>query len=196
MRATQSQDTILEGAFVPDKYITRVVDAGFAGVDLFVLGIFAWALLGFSNVYYGNAQHVLDMTIASVNSKKSMAISRTMAYHPEYQHAIAQMVIEMEGIGAHIDRVSQEWSDGVDHGHGWAIKLMAAKYHAAHGSWKVVDDAMDILGGGSIFKKGGFERLWRDARLGRIHPANSQLTMEVIGKLSLGINPDETPRWG
>jgi alkylation response protein AidB-like acyl-CoA dehydrogenase len=55
---------------------------------------------------------------------------------------------------------------------------------------------MDILGGGSIFKKGGFERLWRDARLGRIHPANSQLTMEVIGKLSLGINPDETPRWG
>ena len=196
MRATQSQDTILEGAFVPDKYITRVVDAGFAGIDLFVLGIFAWALMGFANVYYGNAQHVLDMTIESVKNKKSMAITRTMAYHPEYQHAIAEMVIEMEGIGAHIDRVTQEWSDGVDHGHAWAVKLMAAKYHAAHGSWKVVDDAMDILGGGSIFKQAGYERLWRDARLARIHPANSQLTMEVIGKLSLGINPDETPRWG
>ena len=26
MRATQSQDTVLDGAFVPDKYITRVVD--------------------------------------------------------------------------------------------------------------------------------------------------------------------------
>jgi alkylation response protein AidB-like acyl-CoA dehydrogenase len=196
MRATQSHDTILEGAFVPDQYITRVVDAGFAGVDLFVLGIFAWAMMGFSNVYYGNAQHVLDMAIESVKAKKSMAITRTMAYHPEYQHAIAEMVIEMEGIGAHIDRIAQEWSDGVDHGHAWAIKLMAAKYHASHGSWKVVDDAMDILGGGSIFKKSGFERLWRDARLGRIHPGNSQLAMEVIGKLSLGINPDEAPRWG
>ena len=196
MRATQSQDTILEGAFVPGKYITRVVDAGFGGVDLFVLGIFAWALMGFANVYYGNAQHVLDMTIASVNNKKSMAITRTMAYHPEYQHAIAEMVIEMEGIGAHIDRVTQEWSDGVDHGAMWAVKLMAAKYHAAHGTWKVVDDAMDILGGGAIFKQTGFERLWRDARLARIHPSSSQLTMEVIGKLSLGINPDETPRWG
>jgi alkylation response protein AidB-like acyl-CoA dehydrogenase len=196
MRATQSQDTILEGAFVPDKYITRVVDAGFAGVDLFVLGIFAWALMGFANVYYGNAQHVLDMTIESVDSKKSMAISRTMAYHPECQHAIAEMVIEMEGIGAHIDRITQEWSDGVDHGHAWAIKLMAAKYHAAHGTWKIVDDAMDILGGGAIFKKSDYERLWRDARLARIHPANSQLTMEVIGKLTLGINPDETSRWG
>ena len=37
MRATQSQDTVLDGAFVPDKYIARVVDPGAAGVDLFVL---------------------------------------------------------------------------------------------------------------------------------------------------------------
>ena len=106
------------------------------------------------------------------------------------------LVMEMESIGAHIDRVAQEWSDGVDHGAGWAIKLISAKHHAATGSWKVVDTAMDIMGGGSIFKQVGFERLWRDARLARIHPANNQLAMEVIGKLALGINPDETPRWG
>ena len=37
MRATQSQDTILDGAFVPDEYIVRVVGPGAAGVDLFVL---------------------------------------------------------------------------------------------------------------------------------------------------------------
>ena len=33
MRATRSDDTILEGAFVPDKYIGRVVPMGFAGAD-------------------------------------------------------------------------------------------------------------------------------------------------------------------
>ena len=32
--------------------------------------------------------------------------------------------------------------------------------------------------------------------LGRIHPANLLLTHELIGKMSLGINPDEAPRWG
>src|SRR5262252_4309089 len=47
MRATRSDDTILEAAFVPDKDIARVVPAGFAGADAFVLGIFAWALMGF-----------------------------------------------------------------------------------------------------------------------------------------------------
>src|SRR6202165_252017 len=43
MRATRSDDTVLEGAFVPDKYIARVVPAGVAGAGLFVLGIFALA---------------------------------------------------------------------------------------------------------------------------------------------------------
>jgi alkylation response protein AidB-like acyl-CoA dehydrogenase len=40
------------------------------------------------------------------------------------------------------------------------------------------------------------ERLFRDARLGRIHPANSFLTHEFVAKTALGINPDEQPRWG
>ncbi len=196
MRATQSHDTILEGAFVPDQYITRVVSAGFAGVDLFVLGIFAWAMMGFSNVYYGNAQRVLDMTIASVNQKKAMAISRTMAYHPEFQHGIAEMVMALEAVEAHIDRIAQDWAEGVDHGHAWAIKLMAAKFHASESCWKVVDNAIEIQGGNSIFKRVGLERLWRDGRLGRIHPPNKHLAMETIGKLALGIDPDESPRWG
>ena len=196
MRATQSQDTILDGAFVPDKYIVRVVDAGFGGVDLFVLSIFAWALMGFANVYYGNAQHALDLTIESVKNKKSLALTRSMAYHPEIQHAIAEMVVDMEGVEAHLDRVTQDWSDGVDHGGAWALKLTAAKLHAAESTWKVVDECMDLQGGFSIFKAGGFERLWRDARLVKIHPSNKTLTMEIVGKISLGIGLDEAPRWG
>jgi alkylation response protein AidB-like acyl-CoA dehydrogenase len=42
MRATRSDDTILDGAFVPDEYVARIVPAGAGGVDQFVLGIFAW----------------------------------------------------------------------------------------------------------------------------------------------------------
>ena len=69
MRATRSDDTILEGAFVPDKYVARVLPMGFAGADLFVLGIFAWALLGFANIYYGLARRVTDLTVNHVKSK-------------------------------------------------------------------------------------------------------------------------------
>jgi alkylation response protein AidB-like acyl-CoA dehydrogenase len=196
MRATRSDDTILNGLFVPDHYIGRVVPAGAAGIDLFVLGLFAWAFLGFANIYYGLAQRVLDMTIENVKKRTSIALTRSMAYHPEVQHNIADMVIEMESTGPQIEKVAQDWSDGVDYGLDWAIKIISTKFRAVEGAWKVVDTALDLAGGFGIFKVAGLERLWRDARLGRIHPANSALTREFISKVTLGINPDEQPRWG
>ncbi|MFZ0761730.1 MAG: hypothetical protein WAM69_17430 [Candidatus Sulfotelmatobacter sp.] len=41
---------------------------------------------------------------------------------------------------------------------------------------------LDVAGGFEIFRSAGYERLMRDARLGRIHPANSFLTHEVVAK--------------
>ena len=195
MRATRSDDTVLDGAFVPDKYIARVVPMGFAGADLFVLSIFAWALVGFGNVYYGLARRVLELTVDLVKSRSSIALTRSMAYHPEVQHDIAEMVMELEAIGAHLETVARDWSEGVKHPD-WPIKIVAAKYRAVEGAWRIVDRAMDVSGGFGMFKKSELERLFRDARAGRFHPANSALSHEVVGKLALGINPDETPRWG
>lgn len=196
MRATRSDDTVLEGAFVPDKHIARVVPAGAAGIDPFVLGIFAWALTGFGNVYYGLAQRALDLTIETVKKKTSLAMSRSMAYHAGVQHSIADMVIELESIGPQIEKMAQDWSDGVDHGDGWIIKIVTAKHRAVEGSWRVVDLALEVGGGFGISKTDELERLFRDARLGRIHPTNAMLTREFVAKLTLGIDPDEQPRWG
>ena len=196
MRATSSEDTILDGAFVPDNNIARIVPAGAAGLDQFVLAIFAWALHGFANVYYGMAKRALDLTVENVKQKKSLGMSRSMAYHAEVQHSIAEMVLELEAIGPQLEKTAQDWSDRIDYGMGWVTKIIAAKYRAVEGSWRVIDLALEMAGGFGIFKASPFERLFRDARLGRIHPANSLLTHELIAKLTLGINPDEQPRWG
>jgi alkylation response protein AidB-like acyl-CoA dehydrogenase len=196
MRATRSDDTVLENVFVPDRYVARVVPAGGAGIDPFVLSIFAWGLLGFGNVYYGLAKRALDQSIAAAKNKGSLALSRSMAYHPEVQHAIAEMVIELESIGPHLEAVAEDWSNGVDHGALWPAKIFAAKYRAVEGSWRAVDLGLDVTGGTGIFRSAGYERLIRDARLGRIHPANSFLTHEVVAKTALGISLDEQPRWG
>lgn len=196
MRATRSDDTVVENAFIPHRYVARIVPAGGAGIDAFVLSVFAWALMGFANVYYGLAMRALDKSIAAVKDKSSLALSRSLAYHPEIQHAIAQMVIELESIEPHLNRIADDWSSGVNYGEQWPSKLFAAKYHAVEGSWRVVDLGLDVTGGAGIFCSAGYERLLRDARLGRIHPANAFLTHEVVGKAALGISIDEQPRWG
>ena len=196
MRATRSDDTILEGVFVPDRYVAKVVPAGAAGIDGFVLSLFAWALIGFGNIYYGLARRALEVTIEAVKSKQSIGLSRSMAYHAEVQHRVAQMGLAFESIGPHLDRAAQDWSNGVDHGAQWPAKIFAAKYHAVEESWRIVDLALEVAGGFGIFRKSALEQIFRDARLGRIHPANSMLTHEIVAKTLLGISPDETPRWG
>jgi alkylation response protein AidB-like acyl-CoA dehydrogenase len=194
MRATRSDEVILEGAFVPDRYIARIVPAG--GLDPFLLGIFAWALLGMANLYYGVAQRALDLALPGIKNKTALRLSRSMAYHPELQHAVAEMMLALEPIGPYIDRIATDWSEGVDHGALWPAKLVAAKYHAVEACWRIVDKAMETSGGAGMFRANELERVFRDARCGRFHPANTFLTHEIVAKTALGIDLGEQPLWG
>ncbi len=194
MRATRSDDVVLESAFVPDRYIARVLPAGSA--DAFVLGIFGWALLGFANVYHGVARRAIDLAVPAIKKKTSIAVSRSMAYHPEIQHSVAQMMLAFDPIGPHIEQVAQDWSNGVDHGASWPAKILSAKHHSVEACWKIVDLAMEVSGGAGMFRGNELERLFRDARCGRFHPANTFLTHEIVAKTTLGIDLGEQPRWG
>ena len=194
MRATRSDDTILKDVFVPDRYIARILPAGTA--DQFVLSVFAWALLNFGNIYYAIAQRARDLAVASAKKKTSLAVTRPMAYHPEIQHTIAEMQLEIESMGPHLDQIARDWSTGVDHGMEWPAKIVAAKYHAVEAAKRVVDLALDASGGSGMYKTNELERLYRDVRAGGFHPANSALVHEIVAKTALGIDLGEQPRWG
>jgi alkylation response protein AidB-like acyl-CoA dehydrogenase len=196
MRATQSHDTILDRTFVPDAATIKVCPAGFAGADMYQVALFAWGLLGFAGVYTGIAQRAYDEVTASLSRRTSVALTRSMAYHPEVQHHVAEMRIRLEAITAHLDRLCADWSTGVDHGMEWPLKIVACKYDVVTRAWEVVDTALELTGGSGVFKRSRVEQLFRDARMGRFHPGNTLLTHELVGKMSLGINPDEQPRWG
>jgi len=194
MRATRSDDTLLDGAFVPDKYVARVVPAGTA--DLFVLAIFGWAEPTFASIYLGLAERARDIAAAGVKKRTSLALTRSMAYHPEVQRCFSEMQLALEGTSAQVERVAYEWSTGKDHGAQWPMKLVAAKHNAVEAAKKVVDLAMAVSGGGGMFKSNELERLYRDARCGGFHPANTILAHEIVGKTVLGIDLGEQPRWG
>jgi alkylation response protein AidB-like acyl-CoA dehydrogenase len=195
MRATRSDDTILDGVFVPDRYIIRTVPAGAAGVDMFILGFFTWALVGFANVYYGLALRMRDVVVSQLKTKTSIALTRPMIYHPEVQHGIAEVTMDLEAMGPHIDAIATDWAEGRI-GPDWFMRLVAMKHRTVEAAFRVADRALDLSGGFGMFKKSELERLFRDARAGRFHPANPLLTHEIVGKIALGISPDEQPRWG
>jgi alkylation response protein AidB-like acyl-CoA dehydrogenase len=194
MRATRSDDTLLEGAFVPDRYIARIVPPG--GLDPFIGALFANALLNFAAIYLGVAERARDIAITSARKRTSVGLTRSMAYHPEIQHLFSEMQLEIESMEPHVERITQEWSAGVDHGAAWPMKIVATKFHCVEAAKKVVDLALTSSGGAGMFKSNELERLYRDVRAGGFHPANTTLTHEIVGKTTLGIGLDEQPRWG
>ena len=110
--------------------------------------------------------------------------------------SMAEMALAFDPIIPHIEQVAQDWSNGVDHGGNWPAKIVSAKYHAVEACWRIVDRAMEVSGGAGMFRANELERLFRDARCGRFHPANTFLTHEIVGKTALGIDLGEQPRWG
>ncbi len=205
MRATRSDDTILDGAFVADSAIARVIPAGAAGMDLFVLGIFAWALVGFANVYFGIAERMLELTIDYVKDKKSMGLaSGTYAHHPATQHNIAEMIMLLDSMEAQIDSVAEGYAASVLEAGSWGpmdaptwvSKIVSVKQTVSKNALKVADLAIETVGGLGVARHGEFERLYRDARMGPIHPANPALTRELMAKIALGVDLDAQPRWG
>jgi alkylation response protein AidB-like acyl-CoA dehydrogenase len=194
MRATQSHDTVLDGVFVPDVRIGCVTPAG-DGTDPFVVALAMWPLPLIATVYVGIAERALELAVSGAQRKTSIAVERgAYAYHPMIQHQIAEMYLELDAAGATVDRFADEWVAGTDHGDAWVPKVYSMKWRAVEAAKKVVDIALDVSGGGGMFKGNELERLYRDVRCGGFHPGNDAIAHEAVGKALLGVL-DEQPRW-
>ncbi len=195
MRATQSQDTVLDRAFVADENVALVCPPGFAGAGLFHVAIFAWALMGFAATYLGAAKRAFDITVDTMQKRTSIALTYSMAHHPEVQHNVAEMRIAYDAAAALLERTAADWANGVEH-EDWPVRLVATRSFVIDQAFAIVDRALDLSGGAAAFKRNRLEQIFRDVRMGRFHPGNTLLAHELIGKLCLGIDPDDPLRWG
>jgi alkylation response protein AidB-like acyl-CoA dehydrogenase len=195
MRATQSQDTLLAEAFCSDEQTVLVCPAGFAGAGPFHVTIFAWALMGFGAVYLGAAQRAYEITLAKMPTKTSIAMTNSMAHHPEVQHQVAEMRMALDAAEAMLDRTTSQWESGAEY-EDWPVRFVSTRQTVINNAYDVVDRALDLSGGGGAFRRNRLEQIFRDVRMGKFHPGNSMLAHELIGKLCLGVDPDNPMRWG
>ena len=105
------------------------------------------------------------------------------------------MRIALDAAEALLERNCADWARGEAHAD-WPVRLMGTRYFVITKAFEVVDMAMDLSGGGAAFKRNRLEQIFRDVRMGRFHPGGTLLAHELVGKLCLGINPDDPQRWG
>ena len=194
MRATESHDTVLDGALVADENVLCVVPAG-PLTDPLLGAMNIWALTLIANVYVGIAERALDLALEDARRRTSIAIpGSTFAHHPLVQEQVARMHLELDAARVVLDRLANDWVEGVDHGARWPVQVLAAKWRAATAAMTVVDAACEVVGGSSFRRGAELERLSRDVRAARFHPGTDAFTREIIGKALLEIDASG-PRW-
>jgi alkylation response protein AidB-like acyl-CoA dehydrogenase len=172
-----------------------VCPAGFAGAGPFQVSIFAWALLGFAATYLGAARRAFDLTVERMPQRTSIALTNSMAHHPGVQHQVSDMRISLDASEAMLERTARDWATGAPH-EDWPVRLVATRSFVVNEAFSIVDRALDLSGGAGAFRRSRLEQLFRDVRMGRFHPGNDLLAHELIGKLCLGLDPDDPLRWG
>jgi alkylation response protein AidB-like acyl-CoA dehydrogenase len=194
MRATASHDLVLSDVLVPAQYLVTVRAPG--NLDVSTTALFAWFSLSIASVYTGVAIAARNFAIEYARTRRPSVLPRTIAHLPGIQFAVADMDIALAAARALTRQIAQEWLEGQHHSVEGIGRVLLPKYVATNTAIEVVNRAMQIVGGVSIFRRTPLERYYRDVRAGTFHPLGNDQTREVIGKLALGVPPMEEPRWG
>lgn len=186
MRATQSHTTRLEGVRAGPGRILRKLAVG-PQRDPFIVTTLGWFEPLIAAVYYGIAERALELAAEAAHRRTSLEHGgRPIADDPVVRWRIADMALELDGLRPQIERVARDWSGGVDHGERWGAVLVGLKHRVTTGARRVVDAALDVAGGGSLFAGSELQRLYRDVRAGGFHPASPERVHEVVSSAVLG----------
>lgn len=194
MRSTASNDLTLKDVLVPEQYLAERRALG--NYDASGVIVFAWFSLSIASVYTGIALAARDYAIDVARSRRPSVLPRTIAHLPGIQFSIADMEIALSAARALTYRVAEEWMEGQHHDPAGLARVILPKYVATNMAIDVVNRAMQIVGGVSMFRRTPLERLYRDVRAGTFHPFANDQAREIIGKFALGIPMTDEPRWG
>lgn len=188
MRATGSNDVLLENVFVPDEDVfsagrkadTRAVDAA-AGSDSR-----AWGALPLSAVYLGVATAARDVAVQFALDRVPSGLGKPIATLPTIQTKIGEIDVALLAARTLVWSVADEWDAMRATRPGFGGRVAAAKTTATNTAAHVVDLAMRIVGGASMGKDLPLERYYRDVRAGLHNPPMDDQTYTIVGREALG----------
>jgi alkylation response protein AidB-like acyl-CoA dehydrogenase len=183
MRGTLSNDWSMRDVFVPEDAVFHSYPV--EHFDSVLLRMtWSWAMPAFGAVYLGIAGGAMAYTRDQVQA-------RGREGDPAVQAAFAEMEILLETARAvlwrHTDEViSGDLFEGFGVQEGMA-RTMLTKYVPCNNAIRIVDLALEVVGGAGYFRRSPLERMYRDVRAGVIMPYNNPEARALFGRNALGI---------
>jgi alkylation response protein AidB-like acyl-CoA dehydrogenase len=179
MRATGSNDILLEGVFVPDAAVQLRRPQG-VWHPLFN-AIAAIALPIVLSVYLGVAEASRELTLRQVAKKRDDPEVWSLVGEMENALATGQMAVkEMVQLCADYTFAPEVAT---------ANAVFIRKAIAAESLRLTVEKALETVGGGGFFRSMGLERLLRDIQAAQFHPLQAKRQHRFTGRVALGLDP-------
>jgi alkylation response protein AidB-like acyl-CoA dehydrogenase len=179
MRATGSNDVVLDGVFVPEGSVSLRRRRGVWHPFFSVIVSVAMPLI--MSVYCGVAEAARDLALREVQRKRNDPDVWYLV--GEMENALTTGQIAVQGM------VELNNSYGFTPDLATASAMLARKTIAAQSLQLTVEKALEAVGGGGFTRAMGLERLLRDIHGAQFHPLQAKRQLRFTGRVALGLDP-------
>jgi indole-3-acetate monooxygenase len=195
LKGTGSSDYQVHDAFVPEgRWVEVGADAPLEDGPLYRFSFFGLLAIGVAAVALGLARRSIDELVALAGVKTPQGSSRPLSERGATQSDVAVAEARLRAARALVDDVVGTAWDACRHGdppddeHRRSIRLAAT--HATQTAATVVDRMYTTGGGAAIFEDNALQRVFRDVHVATQHAIAAPRTMELVGRLKLGLDTD------
>ncbi|MBN1530905.1 MAG: acyl-CoA dehydrogenase family protein [Thermoleophilaceae bacterium] len=195
LRGTGSNDIAVDGLSVPEERSAVVIGAApRAEGALYAFPLFGLLAAAIAGVTLGVARAAMDDLLELAGAKKPEGSRRLLAERSAVQAEVARAEASLRAArGLLMDTLSRAY-ERADSGAGVTtedrMSLRLASTHAARGAAAVVAACYELGGGSSIYSTSPLQRRFRDVHAATQHMLVSRSTLELTGRLLLGMPTD------
>jgi butyryl-CoA dehydrogenase/short/branched chain acyl-CoA dehydrogenase len=176
LRASSTCELILDNCRVPRENVMGEVGKGYKiAIETLNEGRIA---IGAQMI--GLARGALDHAIAYARERKQFG--KTIGEFQGVQFDLAKMAVEVEAARLLVYNAARLRDAGLP----FLAEAAMAKYYSSEIAERVASKAIEIHGGVGITKDYPVEKLYRDAKIGRIYEGTSNIQLMTIAKKLLG----------
>jgi alkylation response protein AidB-like acyl-CoA dehydrogenase len=141
--------------------------------------------IGVASVSAGIATAAFQAITARVGARKYQhAGGASLASIPRVQFLVAEMAIELDSMRAYLSETIRRAAAGDPAA---MLYVLGVKVKAADACLNIVSRAMTLGGGWAFGRRGGLERMFRDAQAAAVMAPASDVLKDFVGKACLGL---------
>jgi alkylation response protein AidB-like acyl-CoA dehydrogenase len=193
---TGSTDFVMRDLWIPERRAVSLTADRPIERPLYAFPAFGLLALGIAAVSLGLARSAIDELVRLAREKTPEGATRPLAARPAAQAEVARAEADLRAARAFLyEAIDAAWqaacADGViSVAHRRDLRL--ATTHAVGASTRVADRMYHLGGGSSVYRRSPLQRIFRDVHVATQHMMVAPPTLELTGRLLLGLPTDTT----